>query len=464
MTNLVNKFTNKWRIGEKIGFGFGLIGSLFLLVIWQYHTILNKSLNDYQQLIDIDGANKDAIINIELQLLNARQAEKNFLLNHQTSSSGLISVHINKALVFVNQLPEQQAALFKNELGNYLNHFDLVNAAWIKKGLNENSGLQGSFRNAVHALEDMASGLQYDKIHINILQLRRREKDYLLRGDKKYVDLSMNLIQIIQKQVEGSHFISKDKLKFINLLTNYKNDFTALIEQNKLINERQKEMEIVAKDVTNLVNKNVVFYNSKMLEITQNIKTTSTERVQSMLWLVFIAFLLGIYFAAIITLGIVRPLRKMAIILEELTHTEKVTKMPYQADGRDEVNAMAGSLNLLSEHRKGFIDWWKSSMGESDACSKLQNKLEDLLTVHTNSEKTTEVINNIKTELFSAQANKKALLEEEHIKIDKNNEGIIKQSCKLVHISLPRDEIENISKAITHKASLVKISLEMLTH
>ena len=30
----------KLRIGEKIGFGFGIVGLLFLGVVWQYHDTL----------------------------------------------------------------------------------------------------------------------------------------------------------------------------------------------------------------------------------------------------------------------------------------------------------------------------------------------------------------------------------------------------------------------------------------
>ena len=54
----MGRFASKLRIGEKIGFGFGLVGLLFLGVIWQYHNTLHRSLTDYRQLQDIFAAKR----------------------------------------------------------------------------------------------------------------------------------------------------------------------------------------------------------------------------------------------------------------------------------------------------------------------------------------------------------------------------------------------------------------------
>ena len=48
----MKQLSSKLRIGEKIGLGFGLVGVIFLAVIWQYHDTLQRSLDDYQRLIE----------------------------------------------------------------------------------------------------------------------------------------------------------------------------------------------------------------------------------------------------------------------------------------------------------------------------------------------------------------------------------------------------------------------------
>lgn len=462
----MNTFVNNWRIGEKIGFGFGMVGLLFLLVIWQYHSTLKKSLHDYQYLNTIYAAKKDNALNIKSGFLNARLAEKNFLLKRQPDYALLVNKHIQKAQKIVTELAKinttsaQEANLFEQDLTNYLKHFNAVESAWKKKGLDENSGLQGSFRNAVHALEEMVSTMRYDKIYINLLQLRRREKDYLLRGDEHYINLTLSVIQVINKQVQSSPFSSADKNKFLNLLTDYKNDFTALVEQNKHIDHVIKAMETVAEDVAALVKNNVDSNTNMMNKMTDNINTYSSERIGILPWMVTFAFFLGIYFAFIITSRIVKPVRKMAIILEQLTETEIVEKMPFQENSRDEVNAMAGSLNTLADHRKRFIHWWKSTMDESEACTQLKVHLEQQDSNIANSDE----FKQIQSELMDAIQQKEKLVSTELHEIQKYNDEIIKQSATLNHVSIPRDEIDNAANKIYYQARLIKKSLEMMSY
>lgn len=48
----MGKWFRQLRIGKKIGFGFGIVGLLFLGVIWGYHSTLPQALTDYRQLYD----------------------------------------------------------------------------------------------------------------------------------------------------------------------------------------------------------------------------------------------------------------------------------------------------------------------------------------------------------------------------------------------------------------------------
>ena len=462
----MNKIANKLRIGEKIYFGFGLVGLLFLIVIWQYHSTLQSSLNDYQYLNDFYGAKKDKLLSIEVGLLNARQSEKDFLLKQNISYAQSTLQQIQRAQEKTTQLSdidpsaEKTANQLQQYLTNYLKHFQRVIEAWEKKGLNENSGLQGSFRNAVHALESIVSGLNNDKIYLDLLQLRRREKDYLLRGDEKYVELASNLIQVIETQVKESQFSLDDKTKFISLLKNYQSDFMALVEQNKHIAGVVKEMEHSAANVTQLINQNVIISNEDMARMTNDINNSSLERERLMLWLVLSAIILGIYLALSITSKIVKPLRKMAILLQELTYVESIEHMPYQPEGRDEVNAMAGSLNVLTDHRKRFINWWKTSMSEVEACTQLENMLDNW------SEKTpdsTAEMKQITDELTEVLKEKKNLLAKEYQEIKKCNDEIIKQSAVINHASATRDDIDHGAKSINYSANLINKTLDMLS-
>ena len=66
----------------------------------------------------------------------------------------------------------------------------------------------------------------------DILQLRRREKDYLLRDDKRYINMALQELQGMKNQIETSGISADDKIRLLGLLANYEKDFLALVEQN----------------------------------------------------------------------------------------------------------------------------------------------------------------------------------------------------------------------------------------
>ena len=78
--------SRKLRIGEKIGFGFGIVGLLFLGVVWQYHNTLQSALTEYRQLDDVYGTRKSQALAIENNMLRSQRAERNFILSISFSS------------------------------------------------------------------------------------------------------------------------------------------------------------------------------------------------------------------------------------------------------------------------------------------------------------------------------------------------------------------------------------------
>ena len=158
----MRKLFVKLRIGEKIGIGFGLIGLLFLGVIWQYHQTLQRALADYQQLQEVFGAKKSYALAIEDSMLEARRAEKNFLLSKDERFVAEVAEHVARVLELDAELKkiDTQGALTGQRIDElietYHRRFLAIAEAWRSKGLDHDSGLQGAFRESVHELEALA--------------------------------------------------------------------------------------------------------------------------------------------------------------------------------------------------------------------------------------------------------------------------------------------------------------------
>ena len=472
----------KLQISEKISLGFGLVGVLFLIVIWQYHVVLDSAMADYQDLLDTYAARKHHVQTIERHILSASAQGKEFIISREEAAATLTKNQILATLEETSQLAalsdeDQQAMLPVIDLVNsYSDAFDALVNAWRLMGLDHNSGLQGAFRDSVHDLESLAARFETSRLYLNllqirraekdlglrkdiqyqqkvlllianfkattqqsnlaedvkrqlillvdsysdafseyssrvlsnqdikggtgqfrdiaheiealinknyvsdleenILQLRRREKDFLLRGDPYYVDMVNHLVEKIESQVRDSAIDTPEKNKLSELLNDYNRDFSALVEQHQSIAVRTNDMEAAVKGIMGEAQKNVAVANNQMESVVRRIRQTSAASDYNLLWTTGIALAAGIWFAWLISRAISRPLRRMAGMLDHLAFEETTERMPHHQDGRDEVNAMAGSVNTIADHRQQFIQWWKKSMAEAEAGEELQRQID----------------------------------------------------------------------------------------
>jgi methyl-accepting chemotaxis protein len=83
------------------------------------------------------------------------------------------------------------------------------------------------------------------------------------------------------------------------------------------------------------------------------------------------ALVLGVVFTLFITGRIVRPVREMAGLLDRLTHESPSERIATHPGARDELDAMAESLNTMADHRANFMHWWMASMNEAVALRDL---------------------------------------------------------------------------------------------
>ena len=72
--------------------------------------------------------------------------------------------------------------------------------------------------------------------------------------------------------------------------------------------------------------------------------------------------MLAVLFAGTITLRITRPVLRMAGLLDRLAWEDPVERIPTVAGARDEINAMAESLNEMADHKAKMLAWWKRSV------------------------------------------------------------------------------------------------------
>lgn len=178
-----------FSIKKKITVGFAvpiaLIVCLSLIVFYS-----NDKRSTFAALLDQASSLKH-------HELETRKYEKNFLLHKDTVDINHLQSNLTTMKNYISILKEHSwdSTMVENLLNveksvlQYDTLFKEVVQLWKEKGLNENEGLRGIFRRATHDMESLIKDRDLPaEVTAQLLMCRRREKDYIIRGDMKYVD------------------------------------------------------------------------------------------------------------------------------------------------------------------------------------------------------------------------------------------------------------------------------------
>lgn len=382
----MSRLASRLRIGEKIALGFGLVIAIFLGVIGHDQLALGRLSSDYDRLYAVYGARQSHAFGIERRLSAMRAAQADFLITRRLDAAAEVTRQAAaldeeaRALGLIDAASSQAAGQIQALSADYLQRFELIVDAWRIKGLDEDSGLQGDFRRSAHELEGLAgSGQWTPDLATEVLQLRRREKDYLLRGEDVYVAMVDEILARIQARIDGAVAAQTGIQNGQNPLTAserpavharvlaYQRDFHALIEQDRRIAGLTVAMGEAAARITPLVQQNLEDANRLMAQMTREIADNASAQSRRNLYIALAATLLGILFAYLFTARIVHSVRTIARLLDRLTTETPRERIPTVAHARDEIDAMAGSLNTLADHKATFVSWWRAAMREAVA-------------------------------------------------------------------------------------------------
>jgi len=211
---MIRWFQNR-RLAAKIGLGLGAVGVLFAAVVWQYHSTVVATERGYQGLLQNEEALKSSFLRIELLMLQARRSEKDFLARHDPKYAGQVDAMVGELVAEAEKAKAREEATggdkaagvlaeITKDAGEYRTTFAAVAQAWTAKGLDEKSGLQGEFRTAAHELEAAFKNFRMDELLVTLLQARRAEKDFFLRGEARYVEALRKECETFRRQIEGS--------------------------------------------------------------------------------------------------------------------------------------------------------------------------------------------------------------------------------------------------------------------
>jgi methyl-accepting chemotaxis protein len=229
------------RLTHKIT-AIGVIGVVGVVLIGGMHLYGENAIAVYRAAAENARTIAELNRRIEVELLEGRRAEKDFLLRNDAKKAdnqieigkavaGDIDTLRNKVVAIGKPDLARQIEAMQASLKKYQANFVAVVEQKRELGLDEKSGLEGRLRSSVHDIESRVEALHEQSLLITILTMRRHEKDFMLRRDAKYGDDMKKRNAEFLAGVDNAGIPEAAKTELKQKLADYQRDFQAWMAQ-----------------------------------------------------------------------------------------------------------------------------------------------------------------------------------------------------------------------------------------
>ncbi|WP_063360801.1 sensor histidine kinase [Pseudoalteromonas luteoviolacea] len=203
------------------------VGSAIVIIIASW--FLYVQLQQTRQL-------NDHLFQLQTQIQRLLDQEERFLIERQRDSLASIEddrfSYRESYSVLLSMLVAQQRdldLLFKldEEVKRFTLKYEQLASMQALLGYDKEEGVYGNFRRQAHALQDIAKQTSYPQLEILLLELRRREKDFLLRLDPNYLLIHQDLLARTE-QLITTQFPDKSQ-DLMSILNQYQQGFKTYI-------------------------------------------------------------------------------------------------------------------------------------------------------------------------------------------------------------------------------------------
>lgn len=381
--------------------------------------------------------------NAKSELLQLRRHEKNFL---DRLDASYIDDHHNEyqrlleSLEQLNQFAttDEKRNLVKNarEFSTlYEDAFDITAQTEIDLGLDQDSGLHGKMRSAVHEVEDALVQFNDLRLDLSLLTMRRHEKDYIQREDPKYIKSLADEHSHFSQLLTSSPASSGLKSNVQALIDGYLQSFNEFVAGKERVSSTILLLQDAAHNAEPLFDE--MFDSSVALQAEAVEAAHSETRILN-----FIFYFILVVIAAATAYSLYRVSRTIGTSLGLLDNTVKeISNGNYEArtnlESKDEIGEFSRTFDTLLDERVSTL-----AKAESEN-EKLNNSIIELMeTVFLLSDKDLTVRVKVAEDVTGPVADSLNLMAEETAKV-------------LQNIKTIAHDVENSASSVQNQGGLV---------
>lgn len=185
-----------------------LLPALLLgFMIYQYHSALIQTFDDYDEIKKWHVVEYH-LMEIQSAFLQADKEKEYFISSIDTRSIEKVLQHAEYALGMANNLSHLEGwpkvtQKIVGMIHAYQKKFKAFVQAWKRKGLDLNAGLHGKLQKIAQNLQSQANNYKTDGLLLTLLQMRREEKNLILRREASYLNHVQTRIAEFKNQVRA---------------------------------------------------------------------------------------------------------------------------------------------------------------------------------------------------------------------------------------------------------------------
>ena len=434
MAGIKSEILNVWSISLSVLYSFTIHNSQFTIMFkWFNHIrIRNKLISVFlvmisltisvsiialhnqkqvqttiNQLIEVEGQIAKLSLQSQSAMLIAQRSEKDYLLSYtelgfeKARTQYVAQVQKNlftilNAIEKIQQLEAQEKVqpaeasqelttpfkAIKQGLAEYEGIFLQIVNLVQQRGFKD-SGLIGQFRESVRAIEEAINAHNQDQLMINMLMMRRYEKDYLLHKENQYIIRLHETVIEFKNHLAMTNLSDAVKEEQLTLVDQYQIKFDQLVAINTQIDTYTNNTQTVVKRLGTLLEQ--IYVNALNNEtIAQANIHTVVQKTQLIIIATSIgAVIIGLFIAFLLARLINKPLTLIVQGAKFLTQGNTTltgidhTLLTQITQRRDEMGEIGQAFDALARYFKAVIgDIVQVSQGLAEGHLRITPKAE----------------------------------------------------------------------------------------
>lgn len=228
---------------------------------------------------------------------------------------------------------------------DYVNSFDQVATLLGQIGLTEKDGLRGSLRNAVHQAEALVSQEDNARLLVEVLQLRRNEKDFIIRKDAKYLETFNTSFTRAMAVIDSSFFADAQTQEQIkSSMMRYQTDFRNLVSAYQALGFDQQQGLIG--QLNSQLSASLAALQEQGVSLRQQVEQR-LSRLQNIAAVVALLVALAVVLlATLIARSVLQPINGLAALMKQVRE-QRDLNIRFISSGQDEVARMGQDFNEM---------------------------------------------------------------------------------------------------------------------